>query len=35
MIEQRKIANYSLHEVLKDGDDLNIENIIKEIESSL
>lgn len=35
MIEQRKIANYSLQEVLKDGDDLNIENIIKEIESSL
>lgn len=35
MKEQRKIANYSLEEVLKDADAINPEQILKEIENSL
>jgi hypothetical protein len=33
--QQRKLVNYSLEQVLKDASDLNLENITKEIESSL
>jgi hypothetical protein len=32
MTEQRKVANYSLNEVLKDADELNVNSIIEEVE---
>lgn len=35
MTQQRKIANYSLEEVLKDADAINPEQILKEIENTL
>jgi hypothetical protein len=35
MVEQRKIADYSLQEVLKDAEELNVNSIIEEVEKTL
>lgn len=35
MVEQRKIANYSLEEVLKDAEELNFNAIVEEVEKTL
>lgn len=35
MVEQRIIADYSLEQVLKDAEDLNMHNVIEEIKKSL